>query len=223
MKLSTFLALFIAGAAVAAPGKAIKARDQIDGAAPHIDDYNFIGRIMDAHWYWRRIHCAQDLKWDPALAQAALDSVSACTDMPQHVSHSHMYVKYLLTNLQRIAVAAIFLHVVQLPPTTTSGLSSPALSFTVGTRRRPSTRTTIPATRMPGATSLSWSGGTALALAALWHTAGMMATGRAASIAVSEPYVSLLPSTLIFLSLRERRQQRRCGRIRQERLGSALR
>jgi uncharacterized protein YkwD len=56
-----------------------------DNNVPSIDDKNFIGRIMDAHWYWRRIHCAQDLTWDPELAKAALESVNACTKMPQHV------------------------------------------------------------------------------------------------------------------------------------------
>jgi hypothetical protein len=93
MKLSTLVTLVSAGAAAAAPRKSIKARDPIDDSAPHIDDHEFIGRIMDAHWYWRRIHCAQDLQWDPALAQTALESVNVCTNMPQHVSFFHPRAK----------------------------------------------------------------------------------------------------------------------------------
>ncbi|KAF2652757.1 PR-1-like protein [Lophiostoma macrostomum CBS 122681] len=80
MKLPTLLALALGHLVVASPTK----RNQVDGAAPKIDDPNFISRVMDAHWYWRRIHCAQDLTWDPALAQAAFDSVNACTEHPQH-------------------------------------------------------------------------------------------------------------------------------------------
>jgi hypothetical protein len=98
MKLSTITALVFTGAAVAAPSKAIGTRDPIDDSAPHIDDQNFIGRIMDAHWYWRRIHCAQDLQWDHALAQAALESVNACTNMPQHVSYFHPHANWVSTD-----------------------------------------------------------------------------------------------------------------------------
>lgn len=87
MKLSTLVTFVSVGFAAAAPGISIKARDPVDGSAPHIDDQNFISRIMDAHWYWRHIHCAQDLHWDPALAQAASDSVNVCTENPHHVSH----------------------------------------------------------------------------------------------------------------------------------------
>jgi uncharacterized protein YkwD len=93
MKLPTLFTLISVGASAAAPSQAIKARNPIDDSAPHIDDHEFIGRIMDAHWYWRRIHCAQDLQWDPTLAQAALDSVNVCTDMPQHVSFFLPYAK----------------------------------------------------------------------------------------------------------------------------------
>ncbi|KAF2014782.1 PR-1-like protein [Aaosphaeria arxii CBS 175.79] len=83
MKLTTLLSFAIANVAFAVPS-VLEARAQVDGAAPKIDDPQFIKRIMDAHWYWRSIHCAQELHWDPALAKAALDSVSACTEKPQH-------------------------------------------------------------------------------------------------------------------------------------------
>ena len=58
-----------------------------DASIPQIDDANFIARIMDAHWYWRRIHCAQDLRWDPELAKQALESVNTCTKAPRHVRY----------------------------------------------------------------------------------------------------------------------------------------
>lgn len=81
MKLFPAVALVAAKAVLAVPAPA----QQIDDPnVPKIDDPNFIGRIMDAHWYWRKIHCAQDLRWDPELAKQALESVSACTNMPQH-------------------------------------------------------------------------------------------------------------------------------------------
>ena len=92
MKISYLLAILGGGVAFAAPAEPFKemALETGAGAAdpelPKHDDPEFIRRIMDAHWYWRRIHCAQDLKWDPELAKAALASVSSCTNMPQHVS-----------------------------------------------------------------------------------------------------------------------------------------
>ncbi|KAF2746292.1 PR-1-like protein [Sporormia fimetaria CBS 119925] len=55
-----------------------------DRNVPSITDPNFIGRILDAHWYWRRIHCAQDLQWDHKLAEKALHAVSECTQKPKH-------------------------------------------------------------------------------------------------------------------------------------------
>ncbi|KAF2710220.1 PR-1-like protein [Pleomassaria siparia CBS 279.74] len=73
------LTLATASVVAAAPGMVPRGVDP-----PTKDDPNFISRIMDAHWYWRKIHCAQDLTWDPALAQAAFESVSACTAHPQH-------------------------------------------------------------------------------------------------------------------------------------------
>ncbi|KAF2733924.1 PR-1-like protein [Polyplosphaeria fusca] len=85
MKLLKAYTLALAGMVCAAPAQ-VKTRDTAkegDGK-PGITDAKFIGYVMDAHWYWRKMHCAQDLTWDPALAQAALQSVNKCTDMPEH-------------------------------------------------------------------------------------------------------------------------------------------
>ena len=95
MKISQLLAILGGGLALAAPAEPLGetgldtgAGAAADPALPKHDDPEFIRRIMDAHWYWRRIHCAQDLTWDPELAKAALASVSSCTNMPQHVGSS---------------------------------------------------------------------------------------------------------------------------------------
>jgi hypothetical protein len=77
MKLFALVTLALAHTALAAPSNALQARgSREDPALPH---------VMDAHWYWRRIHCAQDLTWDPDLAQQAFESVNACTQKVQHV------------------------------------------------------------------------------------------------------------------------------------------
>ncbi|KAF2865154.1 CAP domain-containing protein [Massariosphaeria phaeospora] len=83
MKNYVLLALAATRAVYGVPAELMR-RQQVDDAAPKITDQKFISTIIDAHWYWRKIHCAQDLRWDPALAQAALESVSACTRKPQH-------------------------------------------------------------------------------------------------------------------------------------------
>ncbi|KAF2686760.1 PR-1-like protein [Lentithecium fluviatile CBS 122367] len=85
MKLATFLTLAAANIAVAAPTNEIQARgSREDPELPHIEDNDFISTVLDAHWYWRRVHCAQDLQWDPALALEAFKSVNACTEKVQH-------------------------------------------------------------------------------------------------------------------------------------------
>lgn len=63
-----------------------KPRALADDAAPHQDDPNFISAVMRAHWYWRRLHCAQDLVWDTKLADAARADIEECTHDPEHVS-----------------------------------------------------------------------------------------------------------------------------------------
>jgi hypothetical protein len=64
----------------------VKRRDLYQDDAPKPDDGNFIDAVMRAHWYWRRVHCAQDLTWDQDLANAALNDISTCTHNPKHVS-----------------------------------------------------------------------------------------------------------------------------------------
>ncbi|KAF2821928.1 PR-1-like protein [Ophiobolus disseminans] len=84
MKLIASLVALAAAAVVAAPAFDIKPRDLQDDSAPHIDDPNFISAVMRAHWYWRKLHCAQDLVWDPKLAEAALEELSWCPQKQKH-------------------------------------------------------------------------------------------------------------------------------------------
>jgi hypothetical protein len=87
MKLITFLALAAASIVIAVPTNGLQARgSREDPELPHIEDGDFIDTVMNVHWYWRRVHCAQDLEWDADLAQEAFNSVNACTDKVQHVS-----------------------------------------------------------------------------------------------------------------------------------------
>ncbi|ORY14427.1 CAP domain-containing protein [Clohesyomyces aquaticus] len=87
MKISTVLSsLAAAHAALATPTVQMASRDQVPGGtpAPEITDENFIRAVMDAHWYWRTAHCAQQLQWDHSLAKQALESVSKCTPKMSH-------------------------------------------------------------------------------------------------------------------------------------------
>lgn len=85
MKTLATLAALLTAIAVAAPANDVKPRALYNNDAPHPDDPNFISAVMRAHWYWRRLHCAQDLVWDPALADAAYRDIAECTYMPGHV------------------------------------------------------------------------------------------------------------------------------------------
>jgi uncharacterized protein YkwD len=85
MKVSTLFNIVGTASAAAVPAALKREYPVNDANVPKIDDPNLIDRIMNAHWYWRKIHCAQDLTWDPELAKAALQSVNACTKEPQHV------------------------------------------------------------------------------------------------------------------------------------------
>lgn len=87
MKPLALLAAVLTATAVAAPANDVKPRALYNNDAPHPDDPNFISAVMRAHWYWRRVHCAQDLVWDQGLADAARRDISTCTKMPEHVSH----------------------------------------------------------------------------------------------------------------------------------------
>ncbi|KAF1937479.1 PR-1-like protein [Clathrospora elynae] len=84
MKIFTPLVALAAATAVAAPTHEVKPRDLVDDAAPHQDDPDFISAVMRAHWYWRRLHCAQDLVWDTGLADAARADISECPQDPEH-------------------------------------------------------------------------------------------------------------------------------------------
>lgn len=86
MKPFATLATLLAATAVAAPSHQVKPRDLVNDDAPHADDPNFISAVMRAHWYWRRLHCAQDLVWDQGLADAARRDISECSYLPEHVS-----------------------------------------------------------------------------------------------------------------------------------------
>ncbi|KAJ4331271.1 hypothetical protein N0V87_009307 [Didymella glomerata] len=85
MKPFATLAALLAATAVAAPAHDVKPRDLYNDDAPHADDPNFVSAVMRAHWYWRRLHCAQDLVWGQDLADAARRDITECTAMPEHM------------------------------------------------------------------------------------------------------------------------------------------
>jgi uncharacterized protein YkwD len=110
MKIFTrLLALTAAAAAVAAPTHEIKRRDLVADDAPHQDDPNFVSAVMRAHWYWRKLHCAQDLIWDTELADAARADIEECTKDPEHVGSRHDRRHDYLADMYRNAPAAICL------------------------------------------------------------------------------------------------------------------
>ncbi|KAJ4305933.1 hypothetical protein N0V90_001466 [Kalmusia sp. IMI 367209] len=80
MKLFALIAL--AAAALAAPSPDLVARDSRDSPEiPGVDDKDFISTVLNAHWYWRRIHCAQDLQWNSTLAKMAQDDHRAGSNL----------------------------------------------------------------------------------------------------------------------------------------------
>lgn len=87
MKPFATLAILLAATAVAAPAYDVEPRSLYNDEAPHADDANFVSAVMRAHWYWRRLHCAQDLVWGQDLADAARRDIEECTAMPEHVSN----------------------------------------------------------------------------------------------------------------------------------------
>ena len=86
MKLFAVLIALTALTVFATPSHDTNPRALKDDSAPHQDDPNFISAVMRAHWYWRRLHCAQDLVWDASLANAARSDIEQCTYEPKHVS-----------------------------------------------------------------------------------------------------------------------------------------
>jgi uncharacterized protein YkwD len=91
MRFTAALAALAAATALAAP--TLDVRELKDDSSPHQDDPNFISAVMRAHWYWRKLHCAQDLTWNPELANAARADIEKCPDTPKHVRRlpSHLY------------------------------------------------------------------------------------------------------------------------------------
>lgn len=206
MRIITTLIALAAAVAVAAPSHEIKRRDLVDDDAPHQDDANFISAVMRAHWYWRRLHCAQDLVWDAKLADAARKDIEECTHEPEHVSSSRALGDSnrcgddLMLISARNAPAATYLRSHPRHLTTMPGSSSPALPPTAGTRRRPSIPTTTLTSMPPGATSRRWSGVTRALSAALSDTAmAMSSSGPVASTAVSDAQSARQVSTDIAL------------------------
>lgn len=83
----------LAAASMAAPKSALSARDTRDSPEiPAIDDQKFIGTVLNAHWYWRRIHCAQDLQWNATLAAMAREDVRTCTKDVEHMISSEDFI-----------------------------------------------------------------------------------------------------------------------------------
>jgi uncharacterized protein YkwD len=89
MRFTAALTAITAATVVAAPTYDVEPRTLKDQSAPQADDTNFISAVMRAHWYWRRLHCAQDLVWDTELAKAARSDVEKCPKRPTHVSPAH--------------------------------------------------------------------------------------------------------------------------------------
>lgn len=85
-----FLVTLFTATAVGLHKHDVKPRALYSDDAPQCDDGNFIAATMNAHWWWRRIHCAQDLVWDQDLADAARNDISTCTQRPQHVSRNFL-------------------------------------------------------------------------------------------------------------------------------------
>ncbi|CAI6332258.1 unnamed protein product [Periconia digitata] len=86
MKLCISLLVAIANVVLAVPAAVVQSVEarHLNQDVPSIDDPNFIKTVMDAHWFWRRMHCAQELSWDPNLAQQALTSANSCSRNVQH-------------------------------------------------------------------------------------------------------------------------------------------
>jgi len=77
----------VAAAVMAAPRRTLVTRDDSRDSReiPDINDQQFISTVLNAHWYWRRIHCAQDLQWNATLAEAAKNDIRTCTQNLKHM------------------------------------------------------------------------------------------------------------------------------------------
>lgn len=108
MRIFARLLALTAATAVAARTNEIKRRDLVADDAPHQDDPNFISAVMRAHWYWRRLHCAQDLVWDTELADAARADIEECPKDPEHVSSRHRVNRALLIFVETLRQQPLF-------------------------------------------------------------------------------------------------------------------
>jgi hypothetical protein len=77
----------LAAAVLAAPKSALVARARDSPELPGIDDEKFISTVLNAHWYWRRVHCAQD------LAAMALKDIRTCTKDLEHMISARIYTR----------------------------------------------------------------------------------------------------------------------------------
>ncbi|KAF1967850.1 PR-1-like protein [Bimuria novae-zelandiae CBS 107.79] len=85
MKLFVLIAALVA-AVLALPKHALGSRDARDNPdIPNSHDQDFISTVLNAHWYWRRVHCAQDLQWNHTLAELARNDVRTCTRSMEHM------------------------------------------------------------------------------------------------------------------------------------------
>ena len=79
----------LAAAVLAVPKSDLIARDAIDSPEiPNSEDKELISTVLNAHWYWRRIHCAQDLQWNNTLAEMARNDIRTCTHNLEHMISS---------------------------------------------------------------------------------------------------------------------------------------
>jgi uncharacterized protein YkwD len=83
----------LAAAVLAAPKSALVARARDSPELPGIDDEKFISTVLNAHWYWRRVHCAQDLQWNATLAAMALKDIRTCTKDLEHMISARIYTR----------------------------------------------------------------------------------------------------------------------------------
>jgi uncharacterized protein YkwD len=84
MRIFAFI-ITLAAAVLAAPKSTRVARARDSPELPGIGDEKFISTVLNAHWYWRRIHCAQDLQWNATLAAMALKDIRTCSKDLEHM------------------------------------------------------------------------------------------------------------------------------------------
>jgi uncharacterized protein YkwD len=101
----------LAAAVMAVPKSGLTARDAIDSPEiPNSEDKELISTVLNAHWYWRRIHCAQDLQWNHTLAEMARNDIRTCTHNLEHMISSgfpdRMFCETDLDSTAPVAISA---------------------------------------------------------------------------------------------------------------------